>query len=146
MIAHRLENDINSLAEKIMTNYEKRNDIDVIENFIHLNKDDIIKIIFQLRNIIFPGYYENKNFHTYTIKNNLTMNLEAVLYNLSIQILIALKYLPEYKEKKEIELLHEGEKLSLKFLEKLTKIQDLIQTDLQAAYDGDPAAFNKLLL
>lgn len=62
---------------------------------------------------------------------------------LSKQISIVLKYLPEYAEKDEKELLLDGEKLALSFLEKLTDIRDLIQGDLQAAYDGDPAAFNK---
>lgn len=71
------------------------------------------------------------------------MQLEDVLYNLSKQISIVLKYLPEYGGKEERELLYEGERLSLQFLEKITKIRELIQTDLQAAYDGDPAAFNK---
>lgn len=62
---------------------------------------------------------------------------------LSKQISIVRKYLPEYAEKDEKELLLDGEKLALSFLEKLTDIRDLIQGDLQAAYDGDPAAFNK---
>lgn len=142
-MSHRLENNINYLVEKIMADYEHRRDIDIVENFIRPNKDDIVKIIFQLRNIIFLGYYENEDYRTYTLRNNLSMNLEDVLYNLSKQISIVLKYLPEYSQKEEIELLHEGEKLSLQFLEKLPKIQEVIQTDLQAAYDGDPAAFNK---
>ncbi len=143
-MVHRLENDINNLVEKIISDYEQRMDINIIENFIHPNKGEIIKIIAQIRNIIFPGYYQNKEYHIYTVRNNLSMNLEDVLYQLSKQIAIALKYLPEYEEKEEVELLYEGEKLSLQFLEKLTKIQELVQTDLQAAYDGDPAAFNKI--
>lgn len=31
----------------------------------------------------------------------------------------------------------------MKFLDRLTMVRELIQTDLQAAFDGDPAAFNK---
>lgn len=123
-----------------MADYEQRMDINITENFIHPNKDEIIKIIVQIRNIIFLGYYEN---NIYTVRNNLSMDVEEVMSNLSKQISIALKYLPKNAEKEEIELLHEGEKLSLQFLERLTKIQELIQTDLQAAYDGDPAAFSK---
>lgn len=142
-MAHRLENDVNSLVEKLMTDYEQGRDIDVVENFVHPNRDDIVKIITQLQNIIFPGYYKNKNYRVYTVRNNLSMQLEDVLYNLSKQISIVLKYLPEHEDKTETELLYEGEKLSLQFLEKLTDIRALIQTDLEAAFDGDPAAFNK---
>lgn len=142
-MAHRLEKDVNSLVEKIMADYEMGRDIDEVEDFVQPNRDDIIKIISQLQNIIFPGYYKNKNYRIYTVRNNLSMQLEDVLYNLSKQISIVLKYLPEHADKDEIELLHEGEKLTLQFLEKITDIRALIQTDLQAAFDGDPAAFNK---
>ena len=141
---HRLENDVNRLVEQIIEDYKKGRDIDdIVENFTNPNKDDIVKILDQIRNIIFPGYYKNKSYRIYTVRNNLSIQLEDVLYNLSKQISIVLKYLPEYGGKEERELLYEGERLSLQFLEKITKIRELIQTDLQAAYDGDPAAFNK---
>ena len=142
-MAHRLEKDVNRLVETIMEDYEHGRDIDVVENFVQPNKDDIVKIITQIQNMIFPGYYKNKNYRIYTVRNNLSMQLEDVLYNLSKQISIVLKYLPEYEEKDEKDLLCEAEQLSLQFLDKITKIRALIQTDLEAAFDGDPAAFNK---
>lgn len=142
-MAHRLEKDVNSLVEKIMADYELGRDIDEVEDFVHPNKDDIVKIITQIQNIIFPGYYKNKAYRIYTVRNNLSMQLEDVLYNLSKQISIVLKYLPEHTGKSETELLCEGERLSLEFMGKLTDIRALIQTDLDAAFDGDPAAFNK---
>jgi len=142
-MAHRLEKDVNSLVEKIMADYEQGRDIDEAADFVHPNKDDIVKIITQIQNIIFPGYYKNKAYRIYTVRNNLSMQLEDVLYNLSKQISIVLKYLPEHAGKNEAELLLEGERLSLEFLGKITDIRALIQTDLDAAFDGDPAAFNK---
>ena len=142
-MAHRLEKDVNRLVETIMEDYEHGRDIDVVENFVQPNKDDIVKIIAQIQNMIFPGYYKNKNYRIYTVSNNLSMQLEDVLYNLSKQISIVLNYLPEYEEKDEKDLLCEAEQLSLQFLDKITKIRELIQTDLEAAFDGDPAAFNK---
>lgn len=142
-MAHRLEHDVNQLVEKIISDYEQNRDVDIVETFMPPNKDYIIKIIDQIRSIVFPGYYKNKNYRIYTVSNNLSMQLEDVIYNLSKQILIVLKYLPEYSDSDEKELLYEGEKLTLEFLERLTNIRELIQGDLQAAYDGDPAAFNK---
>lgn len=142
-MAHRLEGDINSLVDKIMADYEQGRDIDVVEDFMHPDKDDIVKIIYQIRNIIFPGYYENKNYRIYTVRNNLSMLLEDILYNLSKQISVVLKYLPQYQGVDESTLLSEGEKISLQFFDKLPEVRRLTQTDLDAAYDGDPAAFNK---
>ena len=142
-MAHRLEGYINHLVDKIMTDYEQGRDIDVVKDFMHPDKDDIVKIIYQIRNIIFPGYYENKNYRIYTVRNNLSMLLEDVLYNLSKQISVVLKYLPEYENMDEAALLGAGEKISLQFFDKLPEVRRLTQTDLDAAYDGDPAAFNK---
>lgn len=81
---HRLENDVNRLVEQIIEDYKKGRDIDdIVENFTNPNKDDIVKILDQIRNIIFPGYYKNKSYRIYTVRNNLSMQLEDVLYNLS---------------------------------------------------------------
>ena len=132
-MAHRLERDVNSLVEKIMEDYEQERDIDVVENFEHPNRDDIVKIITQLQNIIFPGYYKNKNYRIYTVRNNLSMQLEDVLYNLSKQISVVIKYLPEHAGKSTTELLYEGEKYPLLKTDKnancKTKRNNLLSVD-----------------
>ena len=135
--------NINCLVDKIIDDYKQGSHVDIKETFMRPKKDTIVKIIVQLRNIIFPEYFKNSNYRVYTIRNNLSMQLEDVMYNLSKQISIVLKYLPEHENKSDDELLTEAEQLTLKFLDRLTEIRRLINTDLEAAYDGDPAAFNK---
>lgn len=135
--------NINCLVNKIIDDYKQGSHVDIKETFMRPKKDTIVKIIVQLRNIIFPEYFKNSNYRVYTIRNNLAMQLEDVMYNLSKQISIVLKYLPEHENKSDDELLTEAEQLTLKFLDRLTEIRRLINTDLEAAYDGDPAAFNK---
>ena len=135
--------NINCLVDKIIVDYKQGSHVDIKETFMRPKKDTIVKIIVQLRNIIFPEYFKNSNYRVYTIRNNLAMQLEDVMYNLSKQISIVLKYLPEHEDKSDDELLTEAEQLTLKFLDRLTEIRRLINTDLEAAYDGDPAAFNK---
>ena len=135
--------NINCLVDKIIDDYKQGSHVDIKETFMRPKKDTIVKIIVQLRNIIFPEYFKNSNYRVYTIRNNLAMQLEDVMYNLSKQISIVLKYLPEHEDKSDDELLTEAEQLTLKFLDRLTEIRRLINTDLEAAYDGDPAAYNK---
>ena len=142
-MTHRLETDVNRLVDNIIADYDKKRDIDIVETFMPPNKDDIVKIIYQIRSIIFPGYFKNGSYRIYTVRNNLSMLLEDVLYHLSKQISIVLKYLPEHSGKTEDELLSSAEQITLHFLNRLTAVRELIQTDLQAAFDGDPAAFNK---
>ena len=62
----------------------------------------------KLRNIIFPGYFKNGTYRIYTVRNNMTMLLEDVLYNLIKQISIVLRYVPEYEKAHESEISAEG--------------------------------------
>ena len=101
------------------------------------DKNQVIKIIHQLQQIIFLEYFEKQ------ADCLLVAQLQDVFNNLSKQISIVLRCLPKYQKIKNKSLISEGEKLSLKFLQKLPDIKQIIKTDLQASFDGDPAAFNK---
>lgn len=140
---HRLETEVNKLTEDILADYKQGRDIDNIHTFDHPNKEVIIEIVDKLRNIIFPGYFKNGTYRIYTVRNNMTMLLEDVLYNLIKQISIVLRYVPEYEKAHESEISAEAERLALKFLGTIPKIREYVDTDVQAAFDGDPAAFNK---
>ena len=140
---HRLENDVNRLVDALIKDYERGRDIDVADGVTPPDKDEIVKMIYQLRNIIFPSYFKDKNYRIYTVRNNLSMQLEDLLFNLSRQISLVLRYNEEYAAVGDDELSAEGERLALLFLDKLTGIREMIETDLQAAYDGDPAASSK---
>ena len=71
------------------------------------------------------------------------MLLEDVIYNLIKQISIVLKYSPDYENADQENISRAAEDLTFAFLEKIPKIREYIETDVQAAFDGDPAAYNK---
>lgn len=140
---NRLKSEIDGLLENILSDYEKGRDIDNINTFDHPPKEIVIEIVEKLRNIVFPGYFKNKTYRVYTVRNNTTMLLEDVLFNLIRQISIVLRYVPKYENADEKTISSEAEKLALNFLETIPKIREYADTDVQAAFNGDPAAFNK---
>lgn len=140
---NRLKSEIDGLLENILSDYEKGRDIDNINTFDHPQKEIVIEIVEKLRNIVFPGYFKNKTYRVYTVRNNTTMLLEDVLFNLIRQISIVLRYVPKYENADEKTISNEAEKLALNFLETIPKIREYADTDVQAAFNGDPAAFNK---
>lgn len=140
---NRLKSEIDGLLENILSDYEKGRDIDNINTFDHPQKEIVIEIVEKLRNIVFPGYFKNKTYRVYTVRNNTTMLLEDVLFNLIRQISIVLRYVPKYENADEKTISSEAEKLALNFLETIPKIREYADTDVQAAFNGDPAAFNK---
>lgn len=140
---HRLEEGINRIIDTMLSDYEKGRTIDKVRSFDHPDREEVINIIYKLRNVIFPGYFKNSSYKIYTVRNNATMLLEDVTYKLIKQITTVLKYRPEFHdEDTEVREIY-AEQITFAFLEKLPKIRALIETDVQAAYDGDPAAFNK---
>ena len=65
------------------------------------------------------------------------------MFNLNKQIAIALRQLPENQNANEDEMAEKAEKITLEFFKKIPLIREYTETDVQAAFDGDPAAFNR---
>ncbi len=140
---------IHGTLEMLMQDYRGGRTIDEIKTFFHPDKEAVIEVLNKLQRIIFPGYFRNKTFRVYTVRNNVSMLLEDTVYNLIKQIAIVLRY-QRQNEGKEVdtpeimqEINEEAEDLTFRFLETIPRIREYLDTDVQAEYDGDPAAFSK---
>ena len=140
---HKLEKDINDLTKNILADFEGSRTIDEVKAYDHPDNEIIVNIIESLRRIIFPGYFRNKRYRVYTVRHNTSMIREDVIFKLIKQISIVLRYDEKYVMLGDEEITDNAERITFEFLNKLPKIRELIETDVQAAYDGDPAAYNK---
>lgn len=134
-----IEENINDVVGELVYDYEKRKSADEESIFHHPDKDAIIDILSSLRKIVFPGYFRNRGIKVYTLRNNLSMLIEDVMFKLSKQIAIVIGG----DENNDAEILENSKMTTLYFIKKLRKIREYIENDVQAAYDGDPAAFSK---
>ena len=107
--------------------------------FAHPDKDVITDILSGVRKIIFPGYFKNRDIKVYTLRSNLSMLIEDVIYKLTKQIAIVLESEGVSRE----DTVKQAKKLAVKFIGRLKVIKEYIMTDVQAAYDGDPAAYSR---
>ncbi len=137
-----IETKLNDLVQVILSDYSTDRDIDRYDGFSQPDKEVIVRIIEQLRNVVFPGFFKNRSYKVYTVHNNITMQLEDVLYNLVKQISIVLRYVEGCECLDELGTEKCAEKTAIDFLSTIPKIREYIQTDVQATFDGDPAAFN----
>ena len=140
---HKLENEINAIIRTLLADYERGRTIDEVKSFDHPDKEVITEIIFSLRRIIFPGYFRNRSYRVYTVRNNISMLLEDVIFKLIKQISIVLRYEKGLENAAEMVVAERAERITFMFLSKLPLIREYIETDVQAAYAGDPAAYNK---
>ena len=130
-----VEKQIETVVDSILESYGGGRDVDRLELYRHPDKDVIIDIIGKLLRIVYPGYSRDKAYRIYNAKHNLSMLIEDVMYNLSRQIALVLQ-----SSMAEQEAGAKAEEISLAFLGKIPEIRGVVQTDVEAAYDGDPAA------
>ncbi|MSS20352.1 serine O-acetyltransferase [Pseudoramibacter porci] len=138
-----MEDDINRVTNMLMLDYSENKKIDQLMPYTHPDKEAVIALIRHLMILIYPGYYRNKVYHGYTRRTNVQMILEDVVYNLIQQIKMTLPYLEENEGLDDEALTQKAKNLTFAYLEMLPTIRAYTETDVQAAYDGDPAAFNK---
>lgn len=138
-----IEKKIENLVNLLLDDYSKERTIDENKMFAYPDKDVVIDILEKLKVVIYPGYYPNSNYRTYTVRNNISILLEDIIYNLIKQTAIVLRYTPKYENGDAQTIADESERITFAFLEKLPKIREYIETDIQASYEGDPAAYNK---
>ena len=135
-----LSERISALSETLIGDYGPERVIDRLEMFTQPDRQVIEELIGKLLRLVYPGYYRDYTFRIYNPKAHLSALIEDVIYHLIREISIALRgsnRLPE------AEASTQSENITLAFMGKLPEIRAYVEMDLQAAYDGDPAASSK---
>ena len=102
----------------------------------------VTELTCNLLRLLFPGFFDEKLIHSSEIKVETAALLDSVLGTLEDEIRKSLEYKsPEGLAKKDIPA--EAQKITMQFLESLPRVREILQTDVQAAFDGDPAAASK---
>ena len=140
---NRIQQEIGTIVGLILDDYKKERDIDKISVLNQPDQEAIIDITLKLQRILFPGFFRDRVYKIYSIDNSVATLTEDVVYNLNKQIIRVLKYDPAYAHAEWEALEKKAEELTLAFLKKLPHVRALLDTDLTAAYDGDPAATSK---
>ena len=133
-----MEQRVENLVDSILQDYQKGRDIDRTVSYRHPDKDTIIDMTIKLLRIVYPGYSRDKSYRIYNAKHNLSMLIEDVLYHMQEQIALVLRSAIGKDAARE-----QAQELSLSFISKLPGIRALSQTDVDAAFSGDPAAASK---
>ena len=137
------ENKIESLVNLIKDDYRQNRVIDKLDIFQQPSKGEIIKILNKLQSIMYPGYFRNNVYKFYTIGYNMSMLLEDALFNLIKQTNLVLKQDMRYKEMPSDKIEKISREKILIFMDKIPLIREYLNTDIEAAYLGDPAAYSK---
>ncbi len=139
----KMRSEVDEIVELVLKDYDQGRDIDNMNIFDLPDKDEVISIVEKLLCVLFPGYYRDQGYKFYNMYSKLALQFEDIMYYLSRQIALALAYDGKYGTLQADDLEEEAQKIAIEFFRKIPDIRAKVNTDIQATFDGDPAAFNK---
>lgn len=136
-----LEEGLPRLVERILESYERYGGINQSGDMELPSKQAVIEILEDLISIIFPGYFGNTKIDKTNIRYFVGSVLSSVYSRLVNEVEKSLKYLSKHFGVGSEETCRRRARAIVKeVLEKLPEIRVMLIGDVQAAYEGDPAA------
>ena len=99
----------------------------------------IIRILKDLKRVMFPGYFGEENIALISPQYFIGDRLTDIYGKLKPQIEISLYY-RDYEKYTEEEISERAEEVCEEFFKRLPYVQQMLLKDVQAGFDGDPAA------
>ena len=130
-----------SAVEHITANYRSE-ELFISKNGRNLpDRSAIIDIVRDLKSVIFPGYFGVETSARMFPEHYVGYWLNDLYDRMKEQIRVAFIYKAQEKVREQLE--EHAEKVCAGFFEKLPEIQNMLLKDVQAGFDGDPAAKSK---
>jgi len=142
------EKEIANLVSKVIGDYDGGKNIDATDIFNKPDRNEIIDIVNNLFFVMYPGYFKDRTYKTYNLRNELAVMIEDIFYRLNKQVFVALDFCKLRGSMTEDARKEESYRICSTFIEKIPQIREYVESDLLATYDGDPAAssFEEIIL
>lgn len=131
---------LSELVESIVSSYEGEPRTRHIDEGELPSRDAIIEIIGQLRQLLFPGYFGKQNLDSSTISFHVGDLLISINNKLAEQVRNAYLHHSSKKIPVRADIDATARGLVQDFLQSIPRLRAVLATDVQAAFDGDPAA------
>lgn len=143
---NRKKEQLPDLAELLVKSYEELEMMNRLGHCPLPSPEVVVEIAQDLKDVMFPSYRRRQNLHMGNVLFHVGDLIDGLHDKLTVQIGRALSHAYDLKhgyecqKKRHIDFEAQGQKIALSFLETLPALRKLLATDVQAAYDGDPAA------
>ena len=133
---------VTQLTDQLIASYARVGGINHLDGKNLPSKSAIAGITVDLLRLLFPGFFDEKPLHSSEVKVETATLMDAVQGRLEDEICKSLEYAPpDAATKNNLRAVAQG--LTLEFLGSLPRVREVLQTDVEAAYQGDPAALSK---
>ena len=104
----------------------------------------ILEALRKLQCVIFPGFFDEKELRSDNIRFYTGQLLQEIRETLLEQVAKTLRlFKDEYRDAPDEVVQKHSEEVVDAFLASIPKIREYLATDIEAAYEGDPAAFSR---
>lgn len=135
------QNRLACIIERIAASYdEAAPKIHHLDRMPLPSREDAAAILEALEEVIYPGYYSAGGVTHQGIIYRAQERIGWLFEHLRIQISKGMRHMKQLDGERSLELNEAAEEHAYSFLESLPRIRKILAKDIQAAYDGDPAA------
>jgi serine O-acetyltransferase len=137
-----VKKSVTQLTDGLIASYARVGGINHLDGVNLPSKSAIAQITMDLLRLLFPGFFDEKSIHSSEIKMETANLMDAVQGRLEDEVYKSLEYRPSTVFA-DNDLRVAAHELTQHFLSRLPPIREVLQTDAEAAYNGDPAALSK---
>lgn len=136
------EQKLDKIVQQITDNYNNEELFYIKNGCLMPDRNCIIHIILRLRQVMFPGYFDDEYLGKTVPGYFVGHNILKLYDDLSCQMKSAfMQALPNGVSEKDVD--KKTEEVCIEFFDSLGNIQKMLINDVEAAYNGDPAAKNR---
>jgi serine O-acetyltransferase len=126
-------------AELLLESYRRVGNINHLEGKNLPSKRAVAGIARDLVRLLFPGFFEERLPHADEVEGEVSLLMHAVCHRLREEIAKSLRCSPSCPAVADLPAI--ANEVTAEFLREIPEVREILQTDVEAAYQGDPAAF-----
>ena len=134
---------LSPIVDRVVASYHAEPRTQHLDSTFLPSRAKSIALIEQLRRLVFPGFFDEKRLSSTEVRDHVSTLLAAIDNRLYEQVRQALRYEQNRDGGggDDCEACDEHARdRTLRFLERLPELRETLALDVQAAFDGDPAA------
>jgi serine O-acetyltransferase len=135
----RLKESLPALTERLVETYEECGGINHLGHSPLPSYREIVEILADLREILYPGYGRRQNLHMGNVSYHVGDLVDSLHDRLTQQVARAFRHDCKARDL-ETDFEAEAQLVTVRLLESLVDLRRVLTEDVQAAFDGDPAA------
>ncbi len=135
----RLKEALPELTDRIVSTYTEFAKINHLGHSSLPSTEAVVEAIEDLKEVLYPGYGRRQNLHLGNVAFHVGDIIDGLHDKLTEQLARALRHECSAAELEE-DFQAMGQQRAMQFLDRLPELRAVLADDVQAAYDGDPAA------